>query len=200
MRILSVGIATLDIINTVAAYPSEDEELRTLEHRVARGGNATNTLVVLSQFGHACSWAGTIADEPDSRYILDDLTRYGVDLSLVVHHASGKVPTSYVVLSRENASRSIVHYRDLPEYSAVDFSTVNPAEFDWIHFEGENNPRPANVAASERGFSAVVFSQVEAASEHRRVVGIAGCAVLFQNCFAESRRHVILPSLIAMRR
>ncbi|WP_177419421.1 PfkB family carbohydrate kinase [endosymbiont of Lamellibrachia barhami] len=202
MRILSVGIATLDIINTVAAYPSEDEELRALEHRVARGGNATNTLVVLSQFGHACSWAGTIADEPDSRYILDDLTRYGVDLSPVVHHASGKVPTSYVVLSRENASRTIVHYRDLPEYSAVDFSTVNPAEFDWIHFEGRNPTETLQMLQRvKEGFPQVGCSlEVEKPRAGIDALLALPDVLFFSKVFAESRGHADAASLLmAMR-
>ena len=68
-RILGVGIATLDIINTVDGYPAEDSEVRAIHQRICRGGNATNTLVVLSQLGHRCAWAGVLADEPDG---LDD--------------------------------------------------------------------------------------------------------------------------------
>ncbi|MFC1363461.1 MAG: ketohexokinase, partial [gamma proteobacterium symbiont of Ctena orbiculata] len=32
MRVLAVGGATLDIVNSVAAYPEEDDELRALSH------------------------------------------------------------------------------------------------------------------------------------------------------------------------
>ncbi len=202
MRILSVGIATLDIINTVAAYPSEDEELRALEHRVARGGNATNTLVVLSQFGHACSWAGTIADEPDSRYILDDLTRYGIDLSHLVHHASSKVPTSYVVLSRESASRTIVHYRDLPEYSAADFSAVNPAEFDWIHFEGRNPAETLQMLQRVKESSPQVGCSLEVEKPRAGIDVLLALpdVLFFSKVFAESRGHADAASLLmAMR-
>jgi hypothetical protein len=48
-KILGIGIAALDIINTVDGYPNEDAEVRAINQRVCRGGNATNTLVVLSQ-------------------------------------------------------------------------------------------------------------------------------------------------------
>lgn len=66
-RILAIGIATLDIVNLVADYPPEDSEVRALDQRVSRGGNATNTLVVLSQLGHRCSWGGVLAEDADSR-------------------------------------------------------------------------------------------------------------------------------------
>ena len=63
-RILTVGIATLDIINRVARYPAEDTEIRALGQHRQRGGNASNTAVVLSQLGHQVDFAGVLIDEP----------------------------------------------------------------------------------------------------------------------------------------
>lgn len=139
-RILAVGVATLDILNTVPEYPREDEELRVLEQKLMRGGNATNTMVVLSQLGHACSWAGTLADGPDSQFIRKDLARYLIDTTAVRCYAGAKTPTSYVILSQATGSRSIIHHRDLPEYQAEDFAQVDTRHFDWVHFEGRNPP------------------------------------------------------------
>ena len=138
MRILAVGIATLDIVHLVEAYPAEDDEVRTLGQRIVRGGNATNTLVVLSQLGHQCSWGGVLADTHDSRYILDDLANHNIDMSHVVCCKDGRTPLSCVVLSRQRGSRTIVHYRRLPEFSDKDFSGIDTDGFDWVHFEGRN--------------------------------------------------------------
>lgn len=137
-RILAVGIATLDIINQVEEYPAEDAEVRALAQQRRRGGNATNTLVVLSQLGHRCSWAGTLADEPDAALIRADLARHAIDTSAVHVLPHGKVPTSYITLSRRSGSRTIVHYRDLPEYGYEPFCDIDLGRFDWVHFEGRN--------------------------------------------------------------
>ena len=137
-RILGVGNATLDIVNVVDSYPHEDQEVRAISQHVHRGGNVTNTLVVLSQLGHDCAWAGTLADEPDATLIRDDLEEHRIDLSAVYTVKMGKVPTSYISLSRLNGSRTIVHYRDLPEYQANHFARIDLNLFDWIHFEGRN--------------------------------------------------------------
>lgn len=137
-RILAVGIATLDIINTVASYPPEDAEVRATSQRVCRGGNATNTLVVLSQLGHQCAWAGTLALEPDATHIRADLDYHKIDITAVKHLPHGKVPTSYIALSQTTASRTIVHYRDLPEYDFDSFAQLDLRHFDWLHFEGRN--------------------------------------------------------------
>jgi ketohexokinase len=138
MRVLAVGIATLDVICWVDRYPAEDAEVRAQGVTLCRGGNATNSLVALATLGHHCSWAGTMVDEPDSRFIYDDLSRHGVDYSHVHQVEEGKTPTSYILSSAETGSRTIVHYRDLPEYPATAFEKIDLTHFDWIHFEGRN--------------------------------------------------------------
>lgn len=137
-RILVVGNATLDIINIVDSYPHEDQEVRASSQQVRRGGNAANTAVVLSQLGHHGSWAGTLADEPDAALIAEDLREHDIDLDAVYSVKRGKVPTSYVTLSRLNGSRTIVHYRDLPEYPAEAFMRIALEAYDWLHIEGRN--------------------------------------------------------------
>ncbi|MCU7929955.1 MAG: ketohexokinase [Candidatus Thiodiazotropha sp. (ex Codakia rugifera)] len=140
MRVLAVGVATLDIVNNIAAYPQEDDELRALSQRCCRGGNATNTLVVLSQLGHRCSWAGVLGDDPASQQIQLDLKSHQVETQWVSVHPGGITPTSYILSSMATGSRTIVHYRDLPEYQSAAFEKIDLASFDWIHFEGRNVP------------------------------------------------------------
>ncbi|MEJ2644139.1 MAG: PfkB family carbohydrate kinase [Gammaproteobacteria bacterium] len=137
-RILGIGIATLDIINTVDGYPPEDGEVRALAQRVCRGGNATNTLVVLAQLGHRCSWGGVLVEGPDGRRIVDDLSAHDVDTGFCRRLPSGAMPTSYVTLNRRNGSRTIVHYRDLPEFGFDDYRAIDLVGVDWLHCEGRN--------------------------------------------------------------
>ncbi|HKJ75878.1 MAG TPA: PfkB family carbohydrate kinase [Gammaproteobacteria bacterium] len=136
--ILIIGNAAVDIINRVERYPPEDAEVRALDQRRVRGGNAANTAVVLAQLGHACAWGGTLADDPEAAVIRDDLTGHGVDLGPAHEVPGGTVPTSYVTLSAATGSRTIVHYRDLPEYPAKAFAALDLSGYDWVHFEGRN--------------------------------------------------------------
>ena len=145
-KILCTGIATVDIINELASYPEEDDEVRILSQSITRGGNASNTAVVLSNLGHQCFWAGTCvtplseekAGDRDSRIIIDDLQQHQVNTQYVQFLDKGKVPTSYISLSRATGSRTICHYRDLAEYSFEAFKQLPLEDFDWFHFEGRN--------------------------------------------------------------
>lgn len=141
-KILCTGIATVDVINEVDHYPHEDDEIRTLTQTKHRGGNATNTAVVLSQLGHQCYWAGTLlhksVQESDSQFILDDLLHYHINVDYCEFLEQGNIPKSYITLSRDTGSRTIIHYRDLPEFSLAAFEKIDLLQFDWFHFEGRN--------------------------------------------------------------
>jgi ketohexokinase len=137
-KILGIGNATLDIVLTVDGYPQENDEIRCIDRSIRRGGNAANTLVVLSQLGHACSWAGTLVNTVEGRLIMDDLATHGIDTTARRFARSGSVPVSSILLNARTGSRTIIHFRDLPEYSFADFSSLELESFDWLHFEGRN--------------------------------------------------------------
>jgi ketohexokinase len=140
MRVLGVGVATLDLVNEVDAYPAEDAEVRARAQRAGRGGNCANTLVVLSQLGHACSWAGTLGDDAAADRVAADLAGQGVDAGWAKRHAGEGTPTSCITLSRSTGSRTIVHFRALAEFRAEDFARIPLDAFDWLHFEGRAVP------------------------------------------------------------
>ncbi len=137
-RVLGIGIAALDIINEIDGYPPEDAEVRAVRQRVSGGGNAVNTLAVLSILGHQCAFGGVLAREPDADRLRLSIERYGIDLSPCRVETNGKTPTSYICLNIHNGSRTIVHYRDLPEFACKDFRKIDLTDFDWLHFEGRN--------------------------------------------------------------
>jgi ketohexokinase len=138
MRILAVGVATLDIINRVDVYPEEDQEIRALAQQCRRGGNACNTLTVLSRLGHQCSWAGMLADDPSSTVIRENLSAARIDFHLAQVETGGVTPTSYITSSRATGSRTIIHYRELSEYDDRYFAQIDLSAYDWLHFEGRN--------------------------------------------------------------
>ena len=140
MKVLGVGVATLDIVNSVDGYPVEDSEVRAVQQRKSRGGNAVNTLTVLNRLGHQCSWAGTLADDSASELVRQQLQSEPIDIQHAEVIEDANLPTSYIILNTENGSRSIVHFRNLPEYGSNAFEKVDIQAFDWIHFEGRNIP------------------------------------------------------------
>ncbi len=185
-NILGVGIATLDIINHVARYPDEDSEVRALSQDIRRGGNVTNTLVVLSQLGHHCQWAGTLADDGNSNAIRTDLARYAIDFGPVTQITGASTPTSYIALSAENGSRSIIHHRDLPEYGLDAFRRIDLGALDWLHFEGRNVDAVAAMLRHARQQCPALPLSVEIEKPREHIEQLCGLAdlVIFSRGYA----------------
>jgi len=137
-KILGIGIAAVDIINMTRGYPNEDSEVRAENQLVRRGGNVTNTLVVLSQLGHECQWLGNLANDTNSQIITRDLDDHKIDYFNCPRIPHSISPTSYITLNMLNGSRTIVHYRQLAELSADSLDKLPLSETQWIHFEGRN--------------------------------------------------------------
>ena len=133
--ILGLGVATLDVINAVDHYPLEDQKLRATSRQIKRGGNAANTLVILGQLNHQCSFAGVLAESSDSTLIHSDFDKYNIDTTYCPV-SGGSTPVSYITLNEQNGSRTIIHHRDLREYNFDDFLKIDLQQFDWLHFEG----------------------------------------------------------------
>lgn len=136
-KILCTGIVTLDIVNTVSHYPLEDEELRASEQDRRQGGNAANTANMLAQHSDDVSLLSVIADDADGQWLARQLGASGINTDYCPT-VSGTTPTSYITRNQKTGSRTIVHYRDLPEMSYAQFEQVDLKAFDTFHFEGRN--------------------------------------------------------------
>lgn len=195
-QILLVGTATLDIVYALDQYPAEDGEVRAQGLRVCRGGNAANSAVVLAQLGQNCSFAGALAEAPETAVIAQDFARFGVDVSNC-SRAPGRPPTSSIMLAP--ASRTIVHYRDLPELTAAQFARIDLAPFGWVHFEGRNVPELRCMLAQARAQQpqAVISLEVEKPRDGiEQLFGLAD-VLIFSRGYAQQCGHVDAPAFLA---
>lgn len=170
-RILATGIATLDHTLDVAEFPAEDDEVRALSSTGQPGGNATNTATLLAQFGHRPELVAVLADDTDGDALRDRLLAAGLGVRHCVRR-SGVTPTSHILRSRATGTRTIVHYRDLPDLTGEDVAAIPWAEYDWLHFEGRN---PDALAAILRGAREAVFDQPISLELEKPRPGLEAC-------------------------
>eukprot|EP00941_MAST-03F_sp_MAST-3F-sp1_P004138 g4138.t1 len=145
--ILLVGLICLDNICLLDKYPEEDSAVRSIERRRCCGGNASNSGKILSQLGRNVSVLSAVAGDDASKFCIDSLNNFGVDTSLcpLRNNETASLPTSYILLSKETGTRTIVHHRprEMSELRLNDFETILPSfqssNWSWIHFEGRVN-------------------------------------------------------------
>jgi ketohexokinase len=194
-----MGVAGIDLVQLVDSYPRENDELRARAQFTWRGGNATNSLVVLSQLGHSCSWLGTLADDELARVICSDLDNYHIDYSHCPRHGNTTTPTSHITLSALSASRTIVHYRDLPELALAECQQLDLSAYDWLHAEGRNTGvTHAFLQHVRQHYPALPVSiEIEKPRDDIETLIPLADYVLFSKQYAQSQGHDSADALLA---
>ncbi|GBG29251.1 Ketohexokinase [Hondaea fermentalgiana] len=147
-NVLCVGIACVDIVDELACFPDEDSEQRSLGRIRRLGGNGANMLCTLSQFDGAKSSlmfaSAPRESDPNVAFVGDELCRFNVtQVPVLIKEWKGTVqmPTSYILQSRLTGSRTIIHYRNIPELTCADMAgNVDLSTYTWVHFEGRSGP------------------------------------------------------------
>lgn len=108
IEVVGIGANVHDTLLEVGAYPKEDTKLRA-ENRISCGGGPCATgLVACSKLGAATAFIGNVSDDPSGRFLIDDFKRYGVETRYMTEKKGFDSFVSYVILSRESTSRTIV--------------------------------------------------------------------------------------------
>jgi len=114
-----------------------------------------------------------------------------VDISPCRLHADGSVPVSSVLVSAETGSRTITHYRDLPEYGYADFASIDLQSFDWLHFEGRNPGELATMLEWARQHHPAIPVSLEIEKPRDGIEALFGRAdvLLFSGDYARHRGY-----------
>jgi ketohexokinase len=139
-RLLIVGNCILDQIWQIDQFPQQDAEFRAQARLQQLGGNACNTATILAKLGHRVDLISQLADDADANWIRQQLQHSAIGTLHCPSVRGGMTPISSIWLNSSNGSRTICHYRDLPELSLQQLTRIQIDAYQWIHFEGRNIP------------------------------------------------------------
>jgi len=160
-NILLTGVATLDIINQLSHYPAEDSEVRATAQRIQTGGNASNSAIVMQQLDLSTYLLASCADDNNALQIFSNLNTRQINTQFCAPCKNTSTPTSYITLNTSNGSRSIVHFRDLPELQAEYFISLDLNNIDWFHFEARACEQLLPMLKHARSFNQTISIELE---------------------------------------
>src|SRR5947208_15607421 len=79
-----VGLATLDLVHRIAAFPSRPLKLRSLSYSASVGGMAAVAACAIARLNGSAQYWGPIGDDPFGATIRRELADAGVDASSVL--------------------------------------------------------------------------------------------------------------------
>lgn len=108
VRIVCVGLATVDIVHRVDRLPGVDEKAQATSAEMAAGGPAANAAVTAAALGADVTLVSAVGDHPLGALVRDDLRRHGVRLVDATPDASGPPPVSAITVLNGTGERTIV--------------------------------------------------------------------------------------------
>jgi sulfofructose kinase len=97
-RLIVIGHAALDFVYRIDAFPPKPIKMRAREHITSGGGMAANAASAAARLGGNVSLWSRIGSDPASRLILNELERFGIDISHVKVYAGARSATAAVIV------------------------------------------------------------------------------------------------------
>ncbi len=117
-RVVGIGANVFDTLITVPGYPAEDTKLRANAVKECGGGPCATGLVAVQKLGVPAAYIGALAQDSGGAFLLNDMKRFGMDVSLIDVVSGTHSFSSYVLLSEEAKTRTCVfHKGGLPAFT-----------------------------------------------------------------------------------
>lgn len=110
-EIVGIGANVCDTLLVLPRYTPEDTKQKADAVSRAGGGPCATGLVAAAKLGARAAMLGNLSADGDGDFLLADFTKWGVDTAYLRRYPDCRAFTSYVMLSQESASRTIVFDR-----------------------------------------------------------------------------------------
>lgn len=115
-RVVALGLLCVDLVATVAQYPTPDAKIRTTSFSEYGGGNAANAAVASSRLGAVTALISAVGADTRGSSAIDVLQHDKVDVTHVA--ANGTTPFTYIIVDATTATRTCIH-TPAPDVTAV---------------------------------------------------------------------------------
>ncbi len=192
--ILCAGIAVLDEVFRVSAFPMPDTKVQASEFITIGGGNAANAAVAIARLGGEAYFAAPLGVDAVGDRLVESLQREGVECVGCVRVPGARTPVSGIFVDARG-DRTIANYRDHRLNDAtVDDPGLLVAAVDAVVADNRfpDFVLPICRAAMARGIPVVI--DADKAEDHRQPVFEAATHVIFSaQCLRAAARTDDLP-------
>ncbi len=193
-NILCAGIAVLDEVFRVSAFPLPDTKVQASEFITIGGGNAANAAVAIARLGGKAHFAAPLGDDAIADRLIESLQREGVECVGCVRVPGARTPVSAIFVDARG-DRTIANYRDHRLNDAtVDDPGLLVAAVDAVVADNRfpDFVLPICRAAMARGIPVVI--DADKAEDHREPLFKAATHVIFSaQCLRAAARTDDLP-------
>ena len=105
--VVGVGVAAVDDIVWVEAYPPADAKVRVTRRERHPGGLTATALVAAARLGARCAYAGVLGEDEDSLWVLEHLAAEGIETRYTTRLPGAGPVRSVIVVGTDRHTRNV---------------------------------------------------------------------------------------------
>jgi sugar/nucleoside kinase (ribokinase family) len=197
-NILCAGIAVLDEVFRVSAFPMPDTKVQASEFITIGGGNAANAAVAIARLGGKAHFAAPFGDDAVADRLIESLRREGVECVGCVRVPGARTPVSAIFVDARG-DRTIANYRDHRlNDAAVDDPDLLVTAVDAVLADNRFPDFVLPICRAAMARSIPVVIDADKAEDDRRPLFKAATHVIFSaQCLRATTQTDDLPSGLA---
>ena len=153
MKVLCIGHATYDVVIPVDNYPMENTKNSIGGSRACGGGPASNVAYLLGKWGIDTYFAGLVGNDYEARIIKKEFNDKGVNTDYFIMDKDYQTTKSYVIVNKENASRTTFACQTEKKYLTDLNIDINP---DIILIDGHEYELSRKIIENNKGAKVVI--------------------------------------------
>ena len=116
--ILAGGNWIIDIVKIIDAYPPQEALANILSETYSNGGSPYNLLIDIAKLdvGIPLEAFGLVGDDEKGKFIINDCTKYGIDVSQLLQTSKSSTSYTDVMTVKEDGKRTFFHNRGANAY------------------------------------------------------------------------------------
>lgn len=186
VAVACVGLATLDLIHRIEAFPPEPVKVRATSFAISAGGMSAGAACAIARLGGTAQFWGPIGDDTFGHLLRGELRKAGVDADGVAPVADSTSSHSAVIVDAAG-ERLLVNYRGSALAAVADILPLARLE---VHAVLTDPRWPVGAAAALEharrvGVPSIIDAEMGDAAALRELVPRAGHVIFSENGFAE---------------
>ncbi len=128
-EVIGLGALNYDVLYAVERIAKGGEEVGITDVKKAPGGSAANTIVALARLGVDAGFVGTVGNDEEGKWILEDLRKEGVETRIKKHEGYTGAAVAFVDARGERALYILPGVNDQLCIDDIDSEFVNHTKF-----------------------------------------------------------------------
>jgi sulfofructose kinase len=186
VAVACVGLATLDLIHRIEAFPPQPVKVRALSFAISAGGMSAGAACAIARLGGAAQFWGPIGDDTFGDLLRGELRKAGVEADWVAPVPASTSSHSAVIVDAAG-ERLLINHRGSALAAGADILPL--ARLDVMAVLTDARWTPGAAAALEHaqraGIPSVIDAEMGDPAALRELVPRAGHVIFSENGFAE---------------